>query len=251
MTPLAHTERDKNHRCPGDIISHGVGLYYRVHLSDRDGQALRFERGSDGTYEAIRHGGLQCGQDDANPLRRRRPRPGDNGHLDAVFLTIPGTRHDLWRAVDQDNNLLDLLVQSRRNKKAAKQFLRKLLKGLLDVPRVVMTDKLKSYGAATREIRPGGAHRPSRYRTNRCANSHRPTRQREHRRQGCQAPGHAQPFRSAYGPLAQHVRPRRHLRPAAVYRDAMKHRFERGAAITGTKRAASRVDRTEERHPLA
>src|SRR5262249_44073226 len=251
MPPLAHTERYKNHRCPGDIISHGVGLYYRVHLSDRDGQALRFEHGSDGTYGAIWHWGLKCSQNDANPLRRRRPRPGDNGHLDEVFLTIPGTRHDLWRAVDQDDNLLDLLVQSRRNKKAAKQFFRKLLKGLLDVPRVVMTDKLKSYGAATREILPGGEPRQSRYRNNRCANSHRPVRQREHRRRGCQSPGHAQRFLSTYGPLAQHVRPRRHRRPAAVYRDERKHRFERWAEITGTKRAASRVDRTEERHPLA
>jgi transposase-like protein len=101
-----------------------------------------------------------------------------NQSIDEVFLTINGERHYLWRAIDQDDNVLDILVQSRRNKKAAKKFFRKLLKGLQYVPRVIITDKLKSYRAAKREILPGVEHRQSRYLNNRCENSHRPTRQR-------------------------------------------------------------------------
>ena len=127
--------------------------------------------------------------------------------LDEVFLTINGKRHYLWRAVDQDDNVLDILVQSRRNKQAAKKFFRKLLKGLQYVPRVIITDKLKSYGAAKREILPGVEHRQSRYLNNRCENSHRPTRLREYRMQGFKSAGHAQRFLSAYGPIAQHFRP--------------------------------------------
>jgi putative transposase len=171
-------------------------------------------------------------------LRRRRPNPGDKWHLDEVFLTINGKRHDLWRAVDQDDNVLDILVQSRRNKKAAKKFFRKLLKGLRYVPRVMITDQLKSYGAAKREILPGVEHRQSRYLNNRCENSHRPTRPRERRMQGFKSPGHAQRFLSAYGPIAPHFRPRRHLLSASAYRHEMSHRFECWAEITGTERAA-------------
>src|SRR6516165_6706529 len=109
--------------------------------------------------------------------------------IDEVFLTINGKRHYLWRAVDQDDNVLDILVQSLRNKQAAKKFFRKLLKGLQYVPRVIITDKLKSYGAAKREILPGVEHRQSRYLNNRCENSHRPTRQRERRMQGFKSAG--------------------------------------------------------------
>ena len=134
--------------------------------------------------------------------------------------------------------MLDILGQSRRNKHAAKKFFRKLLKGLRYVPRVIITDKLKSYGAAKREILPGVEHRQSRYLNNRCENSHRPTRQREHRMQGFKSAGHAQRFLSAYGPIAQHFRPRRHLLSAPEYRKEMRQRFESWAEITGTKRAA-------------
>ena len=155
-----------------------------------------------------------------------------------MFLTINGKRHYLWRAVDQDDNVLDILVQSRRNKQAAKKFFRKLLKGLQYVPRVIITDKLKSYGAAKREILPGVEHRQSRYLNNRCENSHRPTRQREYRMQGFKSAGHAQRFLSAYGPIAQHFRPRRHLLSAADYRQEMRKRFESWAEVTDTERAA-------------
>src|SRR5262252_3635678 len=189
MTPPADPERYKNHRFLGEIISHGVWLYYRFPLSYRDVQELLFERGIDVTHEAIRQWCLKFGQDYANRLKRRRAQPGDKWHLDEVFLTINGERHYLWRAVDQDDNVLDILVQSRRNKHAAKKFFRKLLKGLQYVPRVIITDKLKSYGAAKREILPGVEHRQSRYLNNRCENSHRPTRQRERRMQGFKSAG--------------------------------------------------------------
>ena len=238
MTPPGDSERYKQHRFPGDIISHGVWLYYRFSLSYRDVEELLFVRGVTVSHEAIRKWCRKFGQDYANQLKRRRPRPGDKWHLDEVFLTINGARHYLWRAVDQEGNVLDILVQSRRNKKAAKKFFRKLLKGLTYVPRVVITDKLKSYGAAKREILPGVEHRQSRYLNNRCEHSHRPTRQREYRMQGCTSPGHAQRFLSAYGPIAHHFRPRRHLLTASEYRQEMRNRFERWAEITGSKRAA-------------
>jgi putative transposase len=140
--------------------------------------------------------------------------------------------------VDQDGNVLDMLVQSRRNKQAAKKFLRQLLKGLTYVPRVIVTDKRKSYGAAKREMLPGVEHRQSRSLNNRCENSHRPTRQREQRMQGCKSAGHAQRFLAAYGPIAQHFRPRRHLLSASEYRREMRQRFESWTEITGTERAA-------------
>ena len=158
--------------------------------------------------------------------------------MDEVFITINGKLHYLWRAVDQDDNVLDILVQSRRNKQAAKKFFRKLLKGLTYAPRVVITDKLRSYGAAKREILPGVEYRQSRYLNNRCENSHRPTRQRERRMQRFKSAGHAQRFLSAFGPISQHFRPRRHLMTAPAYREEMKNRFESWAEITGAKRAA-------------
>ena len=122
MTPPADPARYKNHRFPGEIISHGVWLYYRFPLSYRDVQERLCERGSDVTHDAIRQWCLTFGQDDAHQLKRRHAQPGDRWHRDAVFLTINGQRHDLWRAVDQDDNMLDILVQKRRNKPAAKTF---------------------------------------------------------------------------------------------------------------------------------
>src|SRR5919199_4692652 len=192
MTPLADPERYKHHRFPGEIISHGVWLYYRFSLSYRDVQEILCERGITVTHEAIRQWCLKFGQDYANQLKRRRPRTGDKWHLDEVFVTINGKRHYLWRAVDQDDNILDILVQSRRNKQAAKKFFRKLLKGLQYVPRVIITDKLKSYSAAKREILPGVERRQSRYLNNRVEVSHQPTRRRERQMQRFKSnwPGH-------------------------------------------------------------
>jgi putative transposase len=178
LTPPANTERYKNHRFPGEIIRHGGWLYYRFPLSYRDVQELLCARGIDVTHAAIRQGCLQFGQDYVHRLKRRRAPPGDTWHLDEVFLTRNGVRPSWWRAVDQDDNVLAILDQSRRNTPAAKQFVRKLLQGLRSVPRVISTDKLKSYGAAKRESLPGVEHRQSRSLNNRCEHAHRPTRQR-------------------------------------------------------------------------
>jgi putative transposase len=134
--------------------------------------------------------------------------------------------------------VLDILVQSRRNKQAAKKCFKKLLKGLQYMLRVIITDKLQSYAAAKREVMPGVEHRQSQYLNNRCENSHRPTRQRERRMQGFKSAGHAPRFLSAYGPLAHHFCPRRHRLSAPEYRKGMRQRFARWAAMTGTERAA-------------
>jgi putative transposase len=163
-TPAPSAPLYKGFRFPPEMISHAVWLYFRFSLSVRDVEELLAQRGvivtyETVTYETVRQWCLKFGQTYANELRRRRPRCGDTWHLDEVVLTIRGQKHYLWRAVDQDGNVLDILVQSRRNKKAAKRFFRKLLKGLQYVPRVIITDKLKSYGAAKREILPGVEHR--------------------------------------------------------------------------------------------
>jgi putative transposase len=228
----------KHHRFPAEIISHAVWLYFRFCLSYRDVEELLFARGVIVTYEAIRKWCRKFGQVYVNQLQRRRPQPGDKWHLDEVFLSISGERHYLWRAVDQDGTVLDILVQRRRNKTAAKKFFRKLLKRCQYVPRVIITDKLKSYGAAKQEMLPGVEHRQHRYLNNRAENSHQPTRQRERRMQGFKSPGHAQRFLSAYGPIAQHFRLRRHRLSASAYRQEMSHRFESWAEIAGTERAA-------------
>jgi putative transposase len=144
----------------------------------------------------------------------------------------------LWRAVDQDGNVLDILVQPRRDKKAAKKFFRKLLKGCQYVPRVIITDQLKSYGAAKREVLPSVEHRQHRYLNNRAENSHQPTRQRERRMQGFKSPGHAQRFLATYGPIAHYSRPRRHRVSAADYRQAMRQRFDTWQELTTLPTAA-------------
>jgi putative transposase len=222
-----------HHRFPAEISSHGVWLYCRFCLSYRDVEEWLFARGVLGTYEAIRPWCRTFGQPYANQLRRRRPEPGDTWHLDEVFLTMNGERHYLWRAVDQDGNILDILVQRRRDKHAAKKFFRKLLKGLASVPRVIITDKLTSYGAAKREILPDVEHRQPRYLNNRAENSPPPTRQRERRMQGFKSPGHAQRVLAAYGPLAQHFRPRRHRLSAQASRQEMVQRFQSWQEVTG------------------
>ena len=223
---------------PGEIISHGVWLSYRFPLSSRDVQERLCERGIDVTHEAIRQGWLQFGQAYANQLKHRRAQPGAKWHLDEVCLTMNGARPYLWRAVDQDDNVLDILVQRRRNQKAAKQCFRKVLKGLTYVPRVIIPAKLKSYGAAKRESLAGVEHRQSRSLKNRCEQSHRPTGQREYRMQGGKSVGHAQGVLSAYGPIAPHLRPRRHLWAASNDRHEMRKRCASWADIPGTERAA-------------
>jgi putative transposase len=193
----------KGFRLPSEIISHAVWLYFRYSLSFRDVEELLAQRGVVVTYETVRQWCLKFGQSYANELRRRRPRCDDKWHMDVV-LTIRGQKHYVWRAVDQDGNMLDILVQSHRNKKAAKRFFRKLLKGLQYVPRVIITDKLRSYGAAKREILPGREHRQHKGLNNRAENSHQPTRLREKKMRKFTSEGHAQRFLSAFGPISQH-----------------------------------------------
>ena len=177
------------------------------------------------SYETIRSWCAKFGPEYACRLRRRRPRPGDKWHLDEVFLTINGRRHYLWRAVDQDGNVLDILVQPRRDAKAAKRFFRKLLKGLQYVPRVLVTDKLRSYAVAHRAVMPSVEHRQSRYLNNRAENSHQPTRIRERVMKRFALPGQAQRFLFAFSHIREHFRPRRHLIRAPQWRTEMTDRF--------------------------
>jgi putative transposase len=166
---------------PVEVISHCVWLYFRFPLSFREVEELMLERGIVVSYETVRRWCAKFGQRYADSLRRRQPRPGDKWHLDEVFIKINGEPKCLWRAVDQDGNVLDILVQNLQNlrdKAAARRFFRRLMKKTGAVPRVIVTDKLRSYGAAHREVMPCVEHRQSKYLNNRAENSHQPTRQR-------------------------------------------------------------------------
>jgi putative transposase len=215
----------RRHRFPAEIISHCVWLYFRFSLSFRDVEEMLAMRGVSLTYETVREWCLKFGQTYANALRRKSPRPGDRWHLDEVFIKINGRLHYLWRAVDQDGDVLDILVQSRRDKKAAKKFFRKLLKRLQYVPSVIITDKLKSYGAARVEVIPSVEHLQQKYLNNRAENSHEPTRLRERIMRRFKSAGHAQRFLSAFGIISSHFRVSRHLLSARSYREVMKTRF--------------------------
>ena len=155
----------------------------------------------------------------------------------SVILNINGKQHYLWRAVDQHGNVLDILVQSRRNKRAAKKFFRKLLKGCQYVPRVLITDKLGSYEAAHKEVMPSVEHRRHTRLNNRAENSHQLTRQRERTMRRFKSPGHAQRFLSACGPIREHFCPRRHRLRAEAYRRERAHRFQVWIEVTGVQMA--------------
>jgi putative transposase len=139
----------------------------------------------------------------------------------------------LWRAVDQDSNVLDILVQNRRDKASAKRFFRRLMKKTRTVPRLIIPDKLRSYGAAHREVMPSVEHRQSKYLNNRAENSHQPTRQRERAMKGFRSAGGAQRFLSAFSGISPHFRPRRHLMTAGAHRAEMSIRFAIWDQITG------------------
>ncbi|MFJ8596416.1 IS6 family transposase [Streptomyces sp. NPDC093598] len=222
----------KGHRYPVEVISHCVWLYHRFLLSFREVEELMLERGIVVSYETIRRWCAKFGQTYANALRRRQPRPGDKWHLDEVFIKINGRLQHLWRAVDQDSNVLDILVQNRRDKAAAKRFFRRLMKKTRAVPRVIITDKLRSYGAAHREVMSSVEHRQPKYLNNRAENSHQPTRQRERAMKGFRSVGGAQRFLSAFSGITPHFRPRRHLIPAHDYRAEMTVRFAIWEQIT-------------------
>ena len=220
-------------RFPREIIQHAVWLYHCFSLSLRDVEMILAERGIVVSYESIREWGLRFGRTFAMALKRRRPQPGDKWHLDEVFIRIRGKIHYLWRAIDQEGNVLDILVQSRRNTKAAKRFFRKLLKGLRYAPRVLVTDKLKSYGAAKREVMPGVEHRQSRYLNNRARVSHQPTRQRERQVQRFKSACQAQRFLSAHSRIHNLFQLRRHRLSASEYRAARNRAFSMWRYVIG------------------
>jgi putative transposase len=215
-----------------------VWLYYRFPLSFREVEEMMLQRGVVVSHETIRQWCAKFGQTYANGLRRRRPRPGDKWHLDEVFIKINGKTHYLWRAVDQHGNVLDILVTTRRDTKAATRFFRKLLKGLRYVPRVLVTDKLGSYQAAHRRVLRSVEHRRSKYLNNRAENSHQPTRARERAMKKFTSPGHAQRFLSAFSGISPHFRPRRHRLGAQAYRREMHTRFNTWNEVAGLRTAA-------------
>ncbi|MET8220900.1 IS6 family transposase [Streptomyces hirsutus] len=223
----------KGHRYPVEVISHCVWLYHRFPLSFREVEELMLQRGVLVSHETVRRWCAKFGQAYANGLRRRRPRPGDTWHPDEVFIKINGERKYLWRAVDADGKVLDILVQSRRDKAAARRFFRRLLKKTRTVPRVIVTDKLRSYGAAHREVMPSVEHRSHKGLNNRAENSHQPTRQRERAMKGFRSTGGAQRFLAAFSGISPHFRPRRHLMTAPGHRTEMTIRFTIWDQITG------------------
>ena len=212
-------------RYSAEVIQHAVWLYHCFSLSLRDVETILAARGIVVSYETIREWGLRFGRLFANELKRRRPRPGDKWHLDEVFIRVQGKLHYLWRAVDQHGHVLDILVQSRRNARAAKRFFRKLLRDLQYVPRVIVIDKLRNYGAAKREILPGVEHRQSRYLNNRAEVSHQPTRRRERQMQRFKSARRAQRFLSVHAHIHNHFQLRRHQLTAQQHRDARDTAF--------------------------
>ena len=213
-----HTPNYRGYRFPPEIISHAVWLYHRFCLSLRDVEDLLAERGIMVTYEAIRLWCLKFGPEYARVLKRRQGRLGDTWHLDELFLTIQGRRQYLWRAVDQDGDVIDILLQPRRDRRAAARFFRKLLKGQGCVPRKMVTDKLRSYAAARRTIMPSVAHDTSQYANNRAEVSHEPTRQRERGMRRFKSTAQAQRFLSVHGFTQNLFRVGRHLLRATNYR---------------------------------
>ncbi|EAQ23116.1 IS6 family transposase [Roseovarius sp. 217] len=186
--------RYKRHRFPPQIIAHVVWLYARFNLSLREVEELMLERGIDVSYETIRRWTVKFGPLIARTLRRRQPRPGHVWHLDEVVVKIAGRSFWLWRAVDQHGVVLEEILQPKRDKRAAKRLLVKLMKRWGFVPKRIITDKLRSYGAAKREVAPGLDHWSHKGLNNRAENNHLPFRKRERLMQGFRSPGALQRF---------------------------------------------------------
>ncbi len=183
----------RGYRFPPEIISHAVWLYHRFSLSHRDVEELLAERGIRDSYAAIRLWCRKFGPLLASELRRRHPRRGDKWYLDEVALTINKRRYWLWRAVDQEGTVLDILVQNRRDQHAAERFLHRVLDAEAGVePRVIITDKLASYMPAIMRAMPNADHRRHKRLNNGAENSHRPVRKREKAMQRFKSPKQAQ-----------------------------------------------------------
>jgi putative transposase len=232
MTTLT-CPRYVGYRFPAAIISYAVWLYYRFPLSLRHVDEILAARGIVVSHETVRQWGLKFGQAFANQIRRRLPRAGDKWHLDEVLVKIAGVKHWLWRAVDQDGCVLDVLVQSRRSKAAAERLLRKLLKKQMRPPRVMITDKLASYAAAKRALLPGVEHRQHKGLNNRAENSHQPTRRRERQMKRFKSAGQAQRFLSTHDGINNLFHLRRDHLPAEQYRAARYQAFQTWSEISG------------------
>ena len=228
----SHLPSYHGYRFPPEIISHAVWLYHRFGLSFRDAEDLLAQRGITVTYETIRQWCRNFGPAYARTLRRRRGRMGDTWHLDELFVTLQGRQHYLWRAVDEDGDVLDILVQSRRNRRAAIRFFRKLLKRQGCVPQRLITDKLQSYPAAHRTVMPSVVHRTDQYLNNRAEVSHQPMRQRERQMRRFKSAGQLQRFASVHGVVQNLFRVGRHLLRAVHHRLLRTRAFVEWEAVT-------------------
>ena len=188
MTQATRDPLYRCHRFPAEVVAHAVWLYCRFPLSLRMVEDILAARGIVVSHQTVRSWAEKFGRHFANEIRRHSAgKLGDKWYLDEVVISIGGKKNWLWRAVDQDGFVLDVLVQSRRDAKAAKRLMRKLLKQQGHAPRVMITDKLRSYGAAKRDIMPGIEHRSHKGLNNRAENSHQPTRRRERIMKGFRA----------------------------------------------------------------
>ncbi|QPB23850.1 IS6 family transposase (plasmid) [Rhizobium sp. 007] len=219
----------KNHRFPPQIIAHAVWLYFRFPLSLRLVEEMLLERGIVVSYETIRRWGRKFGATYAKRLRRKMPSRKDVWHLDEVVISIGGRKHWLWRAVDQDGYVLDEIVQARRDTKAAKRLLVRLLKKQGLAPKRMVTDKLRSYGAAKRDVMPSVEHRSHKGLNNRAENSHLPLRKRERMMQGFRSVGGLQRFISVFSAI------RNHFVPPHQKRSALANHIHRIRAMTQWK----------------
>lgn len=237
MTKPKQSGAFKGHRFPPEIIAYAVWAYFRFPMSLRDVEDLLAERGVVVSYETIRAWVAKFGSQYAKVIRRNRPRVADKWHLDEVVIPINGTKYWLWRAVDSRGDVLDILVQARRDKRAASRFFRKLFKAFGE-PRVIVTDKLRSYWAALKELAPGIEHRSHKGLNNRSEGSHRPTRRREKIMARFKSPRQAQQFLSAHDQVQTIFRPRRHEHSAAAWRQSRADAHWIWEDITRALRAA-------------